>query len=534
MVDPNPLTTSSTPTAASRTATANKLFQILDPNNTGKIQKSDFLELYSMLGNGGGLGGPQTDSFGITQTTYSIQETSYNIASENYVSPDRFLETSSAAVVHAANVFTSLDTDKSGTLSRAEFMAGLGADPSTTPTAPSTTPTDPTTTPTAPSTTPTDPSTTSTDPSTTPSTDPSSQTTTSSGTATDATSSTSTTPSASDALVADATSQADQALALFDPTGKGYFDANDVVAAFTQSPSLGDPATAAQTVSAWDDNGDGKVTRDELISGFTTMNLADALMNQLDPTGQGYIDTQSLSSVSLPNFPNASTIIAGWDANKDGQVSRQEVIDGFHALNAKASADTASSDAAAQDPAALFAKYDTNQDGSLDLSEITAAAGSSGSSGATDPSQTLAAWDTNGDGTVSQQEFTDGFNLIKQATGIIAQYDTAGKGYFDQADLQAAIDSDPTSNNGASASDLMKFWDSNGDGKVTVPEVLAGLANGGTAAATPVASATPDPSTSNSVPDVSNLLSAYGYSAAPVTPALTDTSSAASDPTVSA
>ena len=456
-----------------------------------------------MLGNGGARGGPQTDSFGITQTTYSIQETSYNIVSESYVAPDRFLETSSAAVVHAANVFTSLDVDKSGALSRAEFMVGLGAGPSTTPT----------------------------DPSTTSSTDPSSQTTASSGTGTDAASSTGTTSSASDALVADATSQADQALALFDPTGKGYFDANDVVAAFTQSPSLGDPATAAQTVSAWDDNGDGKVTRDELISGYTTMNLADALMNQLDPTGQGYIDTSSLSSVALPNFPNASTIIAGWDTNKDGQVSRQEVIDGFHALNAKASSNTASSETTAQDPAALFAHYDANKDGSLDLSEITSAAGPSA---ATDPSQTLAAWDTNGDGTVSQQEFTDGFNLIKQATGIIAQYDTAGKGYFDQADLQAAIDSDPTSNNGTSASDLMKFWDSNGDGKVTVPEVLAGLANGGTAAATPVASTTPDPSTSNSVPDVSNLLSAYGYSAAPVTPALTDTSSAASDPTVSA
>jgi Ca2+-binding EF-hand superfamily protein len=510
MVDATPLPTSSTPTAASRTATANKLFQILDPNNTGKIQKSDFLELYSMLGNGGARSGPQTDSFGITQTTYSVQETSYNIASENYVSPDRFLETSSAAVVHAANVFTSLDTDKSGTLSRAEFMVGLGAGPSTAPA---------------------DPSATSTDPSPKPSADPSSQTTASSGTATNATSSAGTTPSASDALVADATSQADQALALFDPTGKGYFDANDVAAAFTKSPSLGDPATAAQTVSAWDDNGDGKVTRDELISGYTTMNLADALMNQLDPTGQGYIDTSSLSSVALPSFPNASTIIAGWDTNKDGQVSRQEVIDGFHALNAKASSNTATSDATAQDPAALFAHYDANKDGSLDLLEITSAAGSSA---ATDPAQTLAAWDTNGDGAVSQQEFTDGFNLIKQATGIIAQYDTAGKGYFDQADLQAAIDFDPTSNNGTSASDLMKFWDSNGDGKVTVPEVLAGLANGGTAAATPVASATPDPSTSNSVPDVSNLLSAYGYSAAPVTPALTDASSAASAPTVSA
>ena len=65
----------------------------------------------------------------------------------------------------------------------------------------------------------------------------------------------------------------------------------------------------------------------------------------------------------------------------------------------------------------------------------------------------------------------------------------------------------------------MKFWDSNSDGKVTVPEVLAGLANGGTAASTPVASTTTDPSTTNSVPDVSNLLSAYGYSTGPVTTA---------------
>ncbi len=505
MVDATSSPTTTTSTAASRTATADKLFQILDPKNTGTIQKADFLELYSMLGNGGVNGGPQTDSFGIGQTTYSIHETSYNIQAENYTAPDRFLETSSAAVVHAANVFASLDTNKSGTLSRAEFMTGLGANPSSPPT---------------------DPSKTSTDPSTTPPTDSTSNTTGSTATGADTTTttpaagSTSTTPSASDALVADATAQADQALAVFDTAGKGYFDANDVVTAFTTNPSLGDPATAVQTVSAWDDNGDGKVTRDELISGFTTMNLADALMNQLDPTGQGYIDKASLSSVSLPNFPNASTIIASWDSNGDGQVSRQEVVDGFHALNTQADAAPPPTTSANNDPAALFAQYDTNKDGSLDLSEITAAVGSSGS---TDPSQTLTAWDTNADGVVSQQEFTDGYNLIKQATGIIAQYDTAGKGYFDQADLQAAIDSNPTTNNGASASDLMKFWDSNGDGKVTVPEVLAGLAAGGTAASTPVASTATDPSTSNSVPDVSNLLSAYGYSAAPV---------AGADPTV--
>ena len=102
MVDATSSPTTTTSTAASRTATADKLFQILDPKNTGTIQKADFLELYSMLGNGGVNGGPQTDSFGIGQTTYSIHETSYNIQAENYTAPDRFLETSSAAVVHAA------------------------------------------------------------------------------------------------------------------------------------------------------------------------------------------------------------------------------------------------------------------------------------------------------------------------------------------------------------------------------------------------------------------------------------------------
>ena len=75
-----------------------------------------------------------------------------------------------------------------------------------------------------------------------------------------------------------------------------------------------------------------------------------------------------------------------------------------------------------------------------------------------------------------------------------------------------------------SCQEVETYHQRNGDGKVTVPEVLAGLAAGGTAASTPVASTATDPSTSNSVPDVSNLLSAYGYSAAPV---------AGADPTVS-
>ncbi len=450
-------------TAASRAATAAKIFGVLDPKNTGNIQKSDFLQLYSLLG--GGQSAAETDSFGITATSYNVAPTTYQSVAASFVAPELFLQTSSAATLHASNVFGTLDTDKSGILSKAEFMAGLGVP------AP---PPDPTTK--------------------TPITD-----------TPDTTSS-----SASDALVADATAQADKALALFDTGGKGYFDEADVVAAFTADPALGDPSTASQTVSAWDDDGDGKVTSDELISGYTTMNLADSLMNQLDPTGLGYIETAQLNSVSLPSLPNAAATIAAWDTDKNGQVSRQEVIDGFHALKSAASAVKPSTD----DPNALFSSYDTNSDDAIELSEITAATGNDPAN-TTDPATTLNAWDSNKDGSVSLTEFTDGLAMIKQATGIIAQYDTAGKGYFDQADLQASLDSGATIISGATVESMMAFWDSNGDGKVTVPEVLAGLATNA------IASSSPE----NAVPDVTSLLSAYGYSA---TATNTDTDTVAS------
>ena len=451
MVDAVSAPSTTSASAASRLATADKIFGVLDPKNTGTVQKSDFLQLYSLLSPGKGAAG--ADSFGITATSYGVAPTTYGVQAETYVPPEFFLQASSASVIHAANVFSQLDTDKSGTLSKSEFMAGLGV-PATPPV----------------------------------------------------------TPSASDALVADATAQADKALAMFDTAGKGYFDVKDVSAAFTQNPQLGDPATADKTVAAWDDNKDGKVTREELISGYTTMNLADALMNQLDPTGLGYIDTAQLSTVSLPSFPTAATIIAGWDKDNTGQVSRQEVIDGFHALNASPSAPPSETD-----PTVLFAKYDANQDGSIDLPEMEVATGSDPSN-PSNAATTLAAWDTNNDGKVSLQEFTDGLALIKKATGIIAQYDTAGKGYFNQADLQASIDSGATMPEGQTVESMMAFWDSNADGQVTVPEVLAGLAKSAIADTT---------SPTNSVPDVSSLLSAYGYSAAPstTTAAPTDTAS---------
>jgi Ca2+-binding EF-hand superfamily protein len=135
MVDAVSAVSATQASAASRAATADKIFSVLDPKNTGTIQKSDFLQLYSLLGGGNSAAG--ADSFGITATSYNVAPTTYGVPAESYVPAEMFLQASSAAVVHAAGVFSSLDTDKSGALSRAEFMAGLGipAPPATDPNA---------------------------------------------------------------------------------------------------------------------------------------------------------------------------------------------------------------------------------------------------------------------------------------------------------------------------------------------------------------------------------------------------------------
>jgi Ca2+-binding EF-hand superfamily protein len=306
-------------------------------------------------------------------------------------------------------------------------------------------------------------------------------------------------------LTSDPTAQALSVLSKYDPHGKGYFDAADVAAVFAKDTSLGDPAKAADVIAAWDGNGDGQVTKDELINGFTTLNLADAIMAQFDPTGAGTIDLSTIGNNTTDAIPNAEATLTSWDSNKDGKLTRDDVIAGIRSLNNTSSTPAPSS----QDPATLFSTYDTNGDGVISADELTANSSSPATQNS-DAAGIMAAWDTNADGTISKQEFTDGFNLIKQATGIVSQYDLSGKGYFDQSDLQAAIDSNTANAAGPSAADLMAFWDANGDGKVTVPDVLAGLAQGGSVAQ----SETPSVDTTS----LDKLYAAYGYSAAATTP----------------
>ena len=54
----------------------------------------------------------------------------------------------------------------------------------------------------------------------------------------------------------------------------------------------------------------------------------------------------------------------------------------------------------------------------------------------------------------------------------MASYDLDKKGYFNLADLQAAIDASPDKASSAPAADILAAWDANGDGKVTAQDII--------------------------------------------------------------
>ena len=65
-----------------------------------------------------------------------------------------------------------------------------------------------------------------------------------------------------------------------------------------------------------------------------------------------------------------------------------------------------------------------------------------------------------------------GVDTAQKATDLVASYDLAKKGYFDIADLQAAIDVSPDKATSAPAADILAAWDADGDGKVTAQDII--------------------------------------------------------------
>ena len=265
--------------------------------------------------------------------------------------------------------------------------------------------------------------------------------------------------------------RADALMAAYDTTKKGSVTLSDIASAWINDPTLGDISQLANTVQAWDASGDGQITRDELVLGFTVMDAADGLLVQLaqppatanDPVA---IQLSSLKDADLQPLGVTRDMLTAWDTNKDGAVTREELVSGLRALSLQPPAPTA--DEVAQ---TLLKNYDVNGDNALTFDEFQKAlAGSSMDASASQSS--FDSWDLNNDGSISAAELTSGVDTAQKATDLVASYDLGKKGYFDIADLQAAIDASPDNATSAPAADILAAWDANGDGKVTAQDII--------------------------------------------------------------
>ena len=105
---------------------------------------------------------------------------------------------------------------------------------------------------------------------------------------------------------------------------------------------------------------------------------------------------------------------------------------------------------------------------------------------------------------VTLEELQNGAQQVLQARSIIAQYDLTNKGYFDAADLAAALGPDTNGTQADQIKQIMNFWDVDGNGQVSVAEVMSGIKAGGFVGGAQLNSDAPStsaPSTSAPNPD---------------------------------
>jgi Ca2+-binding EF-hand superfamily protein len=220
-------------------------------------------------------------------------------------------------------------------------------------------------------------------------------------------------------------------------------------------------------MQAWDTDGDGKITRKEMVANFKVMDAADALLlNFASPPATANdpvaIRLRDVTDADLQPLGLTHDLMASWDLNKDGAVTRAELLIGLRPLIDRPPS-------AAEIAQAMLNQYDANHDNGLSLDEFQNAL-----AGAANASQSdFDSWDRNKDQSISLDEIRTGVNAIQKAIDFVAQYDRDGKTYFDLADIQAAIDASPNKANLASAEQMLAAWDMDGDGKVTAQDVIA-------------------------------------------------------------
>jgi Ca2+-binding EF-hand superfamily protein len=256
--------------------------------------------------------------------------------------------------------------------------------------------------------------------------------------------------------------RADDLMALYDSTQKGYIDISDIVSAWVNDPSLGDISQAGNAISAWDRDGDETVTREELIAGYQNLDAANAMITALGDATSGTIKLAALTDAQLATIDMSREELSAWDADTNGELSRTEI------LNALRKASITTPETIAQ---ALITHFDSDQSSTLNSDEFAQVLATYNMD-SMQAQESFTAWDLDRDGAISSSEMASGINLIQDAKAQVAKFDIDNKGYFTLDDLQTAIAADPSSTT-ASAEDLMLWWDVDGDGKVTPQDVIA-------------------------------------------------------------
>jgi Ca2+-binding EF-hand superfamily protein len=217
-------------------------------------------------------------------------------------------------------------------------------------------------------------------------------------------------PTTIERVYAKAKDTADATMELFDTKGQGTVTQESIATATLFDPTLGLPSDAATTLSAWDMNGDGKVTESELIADSIGKDLSNTLLTQLDPTGSGSVAVSSLqgSTISAPYLANPATTIATWDANSDGSVSQAEIIKGLTA-----------------EAGTFIARFDMTNKGYFTQADVQAVIDMNPSVTNMTASGMMKQWDANGDGKIDTADVLSGFSMGQSGSAVTWSSDTA-------------------------------------------------------------------------------------------------------------
>jgi Ca2+-binding EF-hand superfamily protein len=288
----------------------------------------------------------------------------------------------------------------------------------------------------------------------------------------------------SDELAKGMLADAGSILRQYDSGTKGYFTEQDIQAVLDANAGANEGLTASGVMSYWDINKDGQVGMAEILSGMSgyiadhrnkspvtassvykdAQTSAMTTLNQFDPTGKGFITAEDVAAAytanaSLGDPTQARSTIAAWDLNNDAQVTYDELVAGIELSG------WANSLLSQLDPAGL---------GSIDIAQLSQIKISMPA--IPDANRVIAGWDGNGDGKIDQTELVSG--LRNEAKRLIQTFDQTNKGYFTLDDVQSALSQTTSEDTRLAAGNIMVQWDIDQNGKVTLSEVLAGLAAG--------------------------------------------------------